>query len=101
MSSKKLSVLVIALLLKAAIGRAQNASPPPPTPDYQQISVPVPRAVSLLTDVASALFTRDPDGKDKVQVLLDRRRERSIKNDQSFNFSLPKNRLTRILGLVE
>lgn len=103
MSAKKISVLLVALLLKAASSRAQAAhpAPPPPDPDYQQVSVPVPRAVSLLTDVASVLFSRDTDGKSKVQALLDRRKERSDKSDQSVKLSIPKNGLTRTLGLVE
>ncbi|MBO2009430.1 hypothetical protein [Hymenobacter negativus] len=100
MSTKKLFVLLVALLLKAASGRAQTAKPPTPD-DYQQVSVPVPRAVSLLSDVAGVLLTRDPDGKGKVQALLDRRKERSEKRDQSLKLSIPKNGLTRTLGLVE
>lgn len=100
MSAKKLSVLLVALLLKATSGRAQ-APAPPPEADYQLVSVPVPRAVSLLSDVASVLLLRDPDGKGKVQALLDRRRERSEKRDQSIRLRIPKNGLTRTLGLVE
>lgn len=102
MSAKKFSVLLVALLLKAASGRAQTATPAPvPNADYQQVSVPVPRAVSLVSDVASVLFSRDTDGKDKVQALMDRRKERSEKRDQSLRFSIPKNGLTRTLGLVD
>ena len=101
MSTKKLVVLLAALLLKAASSKAQTTQPPPSNSDYQQVSVPVPRAVSLLSDVASVLFTRDPDGKGKVQALLDRRKERSEKRDQSLRLSIPKNGLTRTLGLVE
>jgi hypothetical protein len=101
MSTKKLSVLLVALLLKAASGKAQTPAAPKSDADYQQVIVPVPRAVSLLTDVASVLITRDPDGKGKVQALLDRRKERSEKSDQSIRLSIPKNGLTRTLGLVE
>lgn len=101
MSTKKLVVLLAALLLKAASSKAQTTQPPPSNSDYQQVSVPVPRAVSLLSDVASVLLTRDPDGKGKVQALLDRRKERSEKRDQSLRLSIPKNGLTRTLGLVE
>jgi hypothetical protein len=102
MSAKKLFVLLAALLLKAASGRAQTTnSPPPRDPDYQQVNVPVPRAVSLVSDVATVLFSRDDDGKGKVQALLDRRKERSEKRDQSLRFSIPKNGLTRTLGLVD
>jgi hypothetical protein len=102
MSAKKLSVLLVALLLKAASGKAQTTNPPSPRdPDYQQVSVPVPRAVSLVSDVASVLLSRDDDGKGKVQALLDRRKARSEKRDQSVRFSIPKNGLTRTLGLVD
>ncbi|WP_210518010.1 hypothetical protein [Hymenobacter terricola] len=105
MSSKKLPVLLVALLLlRAASSRAQGqpapAMPPAPDPNYQQVSVPVPRAVSLLADVAHVLFSRD-NGQDKVQTLIDRRRERSKKGEQRINFGIPKNGITRTLGLVE
>ena len=104
MLRKKLPVLVVALLLKAANAVAQS-QPPPATPpsdaDYQQVSVPVPRAVSLLADVAGVLFSRDNQGKDKVDALVERRRQRSEKRDQSVNLSIPKNRLTRVLGLTD
>ena len=96
---------MVALALKAHGSLAQ--SPPPPArpqaadPDYQQVTVPVPRAVSLVTDVAAALFSRNPEGKNKVQDLVDRRRRRSETGDQSVRLSIPKNGLTRTLGLVE
>ncbi|MBF9143366.1 hypothetical protein [Hymenobacter properus] len=77
------------------------ARPATPDPDYQQLTVPVPRAVSLVTDVASVLFSRSPEGKSKVQEILDRRHKRSETGDQSLRVSIPKNGLTRTLGLVE
>jgi len=77
------------------------ARPPAADPDYQQVTVPVPRAVSLVTDVAAALFSRNSDGKSKVQDIMDRRRKRSESGDQSVKMSIPKNGLTRTLGLVE
>lgn len=106
MFGKKLPFLLAALLLKAASGSAQSQSAPPsppvsdPDPDYEQVSVPVPRAVSLLTDVAKVLLSRD-DSQNKVQTLVDRRRARSAKRDQSITISVPRNILTRTLGLVE
>src|SRR5688572_13592388 len=104
MSSKKLPVLLAALLLKVTSSLAQGtpapATPPPPDPDYQQVSVPVPRAVSLISDVAIVLFSRDTN-KDKVQDLVDRRRARSEKRDQSLLITVPRNKLTRTLGLVD
>ena len=60
----------------------------------------VPRAVSLIVDLASVLFSRNKE-ENKVQALIDRRRERSKKGDQNLNFTIPKNTLTRTLGLVE
>ncbi len=105
MPSTKLPVLFVALWLKAASSAAQSATapvpPPPPGPDYQEVSVPVPRAVSLVTDVVRVLFSRDDAGKDKVQALVERRRARSEKRDQNLNISVPRNRLTRTLGLVD
>ncbi|MBF9236696.1 hypothetical protein I2I05_04750 [Hymenobacter sp. BT683] len=92
------------MLLKVTSSLAQGTPVPAPRvrpdPDYQQVSVPVPRAVSLITDVASVLFSRDAN-KDKVQDLIERRRIRSEKQDQSVTITLPKNRLTRSLGLVD
>ena len=104
MLRKKLPVLLAALLLKGTSSLAQSqpapGPPPPPDPDYQEVSVPVPRAVSLLTDVARVLLSRN-ENSNKVQALIDRRKARSEKRDQNINFSIPKNRLTRTLGLVE
>lgn len=100
MSLRKLPLLLPFLLLRAGGALAQTQPPAPPTPDYEQVSVPVPRAVSLIADVASVLFSRS-EGDNKVQALVDRRRERSKKGDQSLRFTIPKNKLTRTLGLVE
>lgn len=98
----KLLVLLVALLFKGTSSRAQAGPTPAPAPDptQQQVVVPVPRAVSLLADVAIVLFTRDAD-KGKVQALIDRRRARSEKGDQSLHITVPKNKLTRTLGVVE
>jgi hypothetical protein len=105
MSHKKLPLLFAALVFKATSSLAQSqptpARPAAPDPDYEQVTVPVPRAVSLVTDVASALFSRNAEGKSKVQDILDRRRKRSESGDQSLRVSIPKNGLTRTLGLVE
>ncbi|OGX83245.1 hypothetical protein [Hymenobacter glacialis] len=69
-------------------------------PGYQEVSVPVPRAVTLVTDVARVLFSRD-DSQDKVQTLIDKRRARSEKGDQSLTVTIPRNVFTRTLGLVD
>ena len=101
MSSKKLPVLLAALLLKAASSLAQSpATPPPRDPDYQEVSVTVPRSVSLITDVARVLLSRNAN-KDKVQDLIDRRRARSQKGDQNIIITVPKNKITKTLGLVD
>ena len=102
MSSRKLPILLTLLLLWAASSAAQSVAPPapPPAPAYEQVSVPVPRAVSLVVDVARVLFSRETSA-DKVQALIDRRRTRSERRDQSLTIPVPKNRLTRTLGLVE
>ena len=104
MSRKKLPILFAALVLKATNSLAQSQSaPPPPAPratDYEQVSVPVPRAVTLITDVARVLLARDA-GPDKVQALIDRRRARSEKREQSLVINVPRNKLTRSLGLVD
>ncbi|GAB3856667.1 hypothetical protein GCM10028822_29320 [Hymenobacter terrigena] len=100
MPLRKLPILLPFLLLWAGAALAQTQHPPPPDPDYEQVSVPVPRAVSLIADAASVLFSRNED-ENKVQALVERRRERSKKSDQSLRFTIPKNKLTRTLGLVE
>lgn len=98
---RKLPFLLPFLLLRAGEALAQTQPPPPPPePQYEQVTVPVPRAVSLLADAASVLFSRN-ETENKVQALVNRRRERSAKGDQSIRITLPKNRLTRTLGLVE
>lgn len=103
MSSQKLPILLTALLLRAASGAAQThalPTPSPPDPDYQQVSMPVPRAVALVVDVTKVLFSRET-AADKLQALIDRRRTRSERRDQSLTIPVPKNKLTRTLGLVE
>ncbi len=104
MLPKKLFSLLAALLLKASSSAAQTtpvppAAPPAPT-NEQQVNLPVPRAVSLLADVVGVLVSRN-EGQDKVQTLLERRRERNRKGLQTIDFSVPKNRLTRALGLAD
>ena len=99
MSPRKLLILLPFLLLRASGALAQTQTPPP-NPDYEQISVPVPRVVSLIADVANVLFSRNGD-ENKVRALVNRRRERSKKGDQSLRIIIPKNTLTRTLGLVE
>ena len=99
MSPSKLPILLPFMLLRAGGALAQTQSPPP-NPDYEQVSVAVPRAVSLIADAASVLFSRNED-ENKVKALVERRRERSKKGDQSLRFTIPKNKLTRTLGLVE
>ncbi|WP_092673332.1 hypothetical protein [Hymenobacter arizonensis] len=90
------------MLLKVTSSLAQGAPAPapPPDPDYQEVRVVVPRAISLVTDVAKVLTSRDSK-KDKIQDLVDRRRARSEKQDQSITITIPKNKLTRTLGLVD
>ena len=104
MSRKMLPVLLTALLLKGPGCLAQSQTAPVPkaprAADYEQVSVPLPRAVTLLTDVARVLLSRD-EGSNKVQALIDRRRARSEKRDQSLILSVPRNKLTRGLGLVD
>ena len=105
MPPKKLFSLIAALLLKAGSGLAQTAPPPvpapaPAAPKEQQVSVPVPRAVSLLADVVGVLVSHN-EGQDKVETLLEKRRERKKKGPQTIDFSVPKNGFTRALGLTD
>ena len=96
MLHQQLPVLLAALLLMAKGSLAQGQS----EPDYQEVNVSVPRAVSLVTDVVRVLLFRDED-TDKIQALIDRRRARSKKRDQSLSVSIPRIKLTNALGLVE
>ena len=100
MSRKKLPILLAASLLKVTTSLAQTAPATPPTAVEQQVSVPVPRAVLLLADVVGVLVSRN-EGQDKVQTLLERRRERKKKAPQTIDFSVPRNGLTRALGLAD
>ena len=100
MSPRKLLILLPFLLLRAGRALAQTQTPPPPNPDYEQVNVQGPRVVSLIADVASVLFSRNSD-ENKVRALVNRRRERSKKGDQSLRITIPENTLTRTLGLVE
>ena len=104
MLPKKLLSLLTIFLLKAGSSLAQTTAPPlavpPPAANMQQVSMPVPRAISLLADVVGVLISRN-EGQDKVQTLLERRRERSKKGPQTVNFSVPRNTLTRALGLAD
>lgn len=104
MLHQKLPVLLAVLLLMArgslAQGQSTPAQRPKPEPDYQEVNVPVPRAVSLVTDVVRVLLFRNED-TNKVQALIDRRRARSEKRDQSLSVSIPRTKLTKALGLVE
>ena len=93
--------MLAALLLKVTASLGQTApTPAAPAANEQQVSVPVPRAVSLLADVVGVLVSRN-EGQDKVQTLLERRRKRSQNGPQTINFSVPKNKLTRVLGLAD
>ena len=64
MLRKVLPILLAALLLKAprCLAQSQSAPVPPSTrdSDYEQVSVPVPRAVTLITDVVRVLPAREP-----------------------------------------
>ena len=104
MVPRKLLSFLTVFLLKAGSSIAQTAppppTPPPPAANVQQVSVAVPRAVSLLADVVGVLVSHN-QGQDKVQTLMERRRERSRKGAQTIYFSVPKNALTRVLGLAD
>ena len=101
MPRKKLPLLLAASLLNVTASLAQTApATPPPAANAQQVSVPVPRVLSLLADVVGVLVSRN-EGQDKVQTLLERRRARNKKGPQTLDFSVPKNKLTRALGLAD
>lgn len=104
MPKHRLLFLVALLLLRTGSVRAQSPVSEParvlPPGSYEQLSIAIPRTVSLLIDVVSVLAARN-EGKDKVQQVLDRRHERQKSGGQSIIITLPKNRLTHSLGLTE
>ena len=94
------ALLLPVLLLLAATARAQSPTTPKPAAEQVSVTVPVPRAVVLLSDCVRVLFSRD-DGQDKIQALLDRRRARANKPADGLTLTLPKSKLTKALGLDE
>ena len=101
MQRKKLPVLLAALLCRAGSSLAQTAPPPAPPARPVAVSVPVPRAVILLSDCARVLLSREDTGKGKIQTLIDRRRARAARREEGVTVTLPNNIITRTLGLAE
>ena len=81
-------------------GQSTPAQRPKPEPDYQEVNVPMPRAVSLVINVVRVLLFRNED-TNKVQKLINWRRARSEKRDQGLSVSIPRTKLTKPLELVE
>ncbi|WP_157781186.1 hypothetical protein [Hymenobacter sedentarius] len=51
--------------VSSSLAQAAPAAAPAPAPDYEEVSVPVPRAISLITDMTKVVLSREP-GRDKV-----------------------------------
>jgi len=97
MPRSPLALLLPMLLLVAAKAQAQTAPTPARPANEVAVTVPVPRALVLVGDCVRVLFSRS-DGQDKLQELLARRRAR-INQPEGVSIKLPKNQLTRSLGL--
>ncbi|MBC8084664.1 MAG: hypothetical protein H7Z21_15815 [Hymenobacter sp.] len=104
--SKLLLLPVFAmLLLLATSGRAQGrrgAESPPRNPQYREVrvSVTLPKAVNVIRDYGRILLTRNQD-KGKVQRLADRFRDKTAKPVVEVTVEVPRNWVTRKLGLAE
>lgn len=97
--------LTAALLLIAYAGRAQSR-PTAPTPAadslHQQvhISIALPKSVGVIRDCARILFS-SRNSEEKLSALLDRRRQKTAKPEVNATLTVPKNRFTKALHLID
>jgi hypothetical protein len=102
MFSPKAFFLLAALLLLAGRSRAQSrADSPPPPPERVTVNVELPKAVGLLTDCTKIIFSRDEEDDDKLNRLVQRFRARKEKPVVTLQVEVPKNKVTKSLGIVE
>ncbi|UOQ67289.1 hypothetical protein [Hymenobacter volaticus] len=106
MSICKLLTLFVALLLLTAVSsQAQSrraADPPLPDPQYKEVkvSVTLPKAVNVIRDYGKILLSRNSE-KDRLSRLTDRMKDKTDKPVVEVTVDVPKNWVTRKLGLAE
>ena len=106
LSVPKLLVLLAALLLLAAGSRAQGrpvaALPGQPTRQVREVrvSVTLPKAVGIVRDYGRILLSRKTE-KDRLRDLTTRFREKTSQPVVEVTVAVPRNWLTRKLGLAE
>ena len=106
MSIRKPLTLLVALLLLTAVSCPAQSRPavatPPPGPQYQEVKVNVtlPKAVSIVRDYGKILLSRNSE-KDKLSRLRDQLKNKTDKPVVEVTVDVPRNWVTRKLGLVE
>lgn len=103
--SKLLTLLVALLLLTAVSSQAQSrreTNVTPTDPQYQEVkvSVTLPKAVSVIRDYGKILLSRNSE-KDRLSRLTDRLKDKTDKPVVDVTVEVPKNWITRKLGLAE
>lgn len=102
---KLLTLLVTLLLLTAVRCPAQSRRPAdPPLPDLQykevKVSVTLPKAVNIVRDYSKILLSRNSE-QDKLTRIKKRLKNKTDKPVVEVTVDVPKNWVTRKLGLVE
>jgi hypothetical protein len=105
MFKSKLLGLLFFLLLSATSGWAQTrraATPPPEDEDYKEVTVvvTVPKAVSAIRDYGKILLSRSDD-KSRIERLSDRFRRKTEQDVVDVKVEVPKNWVTKKLGIAE
>lgn len=106
MFKSKVLGLLIFLLLVATSGWAQTrretAPPPPEDPDYKEVTVvvTVPKAVSAIRDYGKILLSRSEE-KSRFERLTDRFRHKTEQDVVDVKVEVPKNWVTKKLGIAE
>ena len=112
MLAARFSTLLILLLLLAGTSRAQSgptpatpgpvpaAAPGPPEARQLTVNVELPKTVSLLSDCAKIIFSRQDDGN-TLSRLMQRFRARPEKQVMSLRVEVPTNKVTKTLGIIK
>ncbi len=64
------------------------------------IHIVLPKSVSIIRDCARILFSSRDSGE-KLDALLERRRQRTAKPEVNASLTVPRNKLTKALHLVD
>jgi hypothetical protein len=104
MSATKVFFLLAVLLLLTHTSWAQSrpeSKPTAPAVKPMTVSVELPRAVGLLSDCAQILFSGQEEDEGKLSRLVDRIRTRREKPVVHLEVEVPRNKVTRSLGITE